>query len=252
MAIIYKHCGQTLFRDLKPQVFTCQSCGAEYEIFSDEISLKNHRCNSCGARIIEVALLKNEAYKDLMQYARSLGASEARMFGVERIRIDENFRSLCEKPRCRNFGKTINCPPHSMMPQKFKEYLNSFMYVLAFKFEFPLDMLVGAERLIKLRLLHDTAVNIENHAKSIGFERARGFSGGSCFRTYCSEFDDCAALEKNGECRFPDKARPSLSGFGVNWHELSKTLGWQMLKDQDGNPNPKSETVMISGLVLVE
>ncbi len=252
MAIIYTHCGQTLFRNLKPVIFTCQSCGAEYEIFSDELKNKNHRCASCGARIADVAILNDEKYRDLIEFAKALEVSEVKVVGAERIRIDEKFRSLCEKPRCRNYAKSANCPPHSMMPHDFKVYLSTFAHVLAFKFDLDISAVSGEERYDKLFMLHDATVKIEQHAKTLGFARARGFSGGSCFRSYCREFDECEALKEGGQCRFPDKARPSLSGFGVNWHELSKILGWEMFKDADGNTNPQSTSVMIAGLVLIE
>jgi hypothetical protein len=40
--------------------------------------------------------------------------------------------------------------------------------------------------------------------------------------------------------------------MGVNWHELSKSLGWAMQKNEDRDLNPKSETVMMAGLVFLE
>jgi hypothetical protein len=40
--------------------------------------------------------------------------------------------------------------------------------------------------------------------------------------------------------------------MGVNWHELSNSLGWMMLKNEAGDMNPMAETVMMAGLVFLE
>jgi hypothetical protein len=86
----------------------------------------------------------------------------------------------------------------------------------------------------------------------LGFERTCGYSSGACKKTLCYEQADCAALQEGGQCRHSDKARPSLSGMGVNWYELSKTLGWVMQKTEDEDLNPKAETIMMAGLVFLE
>lgn len=45
------HCpGYEQFKNLKSFVCTCQKCGAEKEIFSDEFE-KKHTCGKCGAEI---------------------------------------------------------------------------------------------------------------------------------------------------------------------------------------------------------
>jgi anaerobic magnesium-protoporphyrin IX monomethyl ester cyclase len=38
----------------------------------------------------------------------------------------------------------------------------------------------------------------------------------------------------------------------VNWHELSRTLGWDMRKTEDGDVNTEAETIMMAGLVFLE
>jgi hypothetical protein len=40
--------------------------------------------------------------------------------------------------------------------------------------------------------------------------------------------------------------------MGVNWHELSKSLGWAMRKNEDGETNPEADSIMMAGLVFLE
>jgi predicted metal-binding protein len=189
---------------------------------------------------------------ELLTYARSLGISDAKVLYSDRITVDDRFRSQCGEPRCPNYDTSLNCPPHSMPPDQFREHLKGFTLVLAFKFDMPGEAVLGTERREASLLLHETTVAIEQQAQALGFTRARGYSSGACKKTLCNEHAGCAALENGGRCRHPDKARPSLSGMGVNWHELSKTLGWVMQKTEDGDLNPRTETIMMAGLVFLE
>ncbi len=188
----------------------------------------------------------------LMNYARSLGVSDVRLLSVDRIPIEDALRLHCESPRCPNYGTSANCPPHGMTPTAFREFLADYSRVLVFKFDFPLTALQDSERWKTVFRLHDGTASIEHEARNLGYARAQGFSSGGCKHTFCREFDGCIVLEKNEPCRFPDKARPSLSGMGVNWHEISRLLGWRMLKDEEGRSDWAADTVMLAGLVFVE
>ena len=195
---------------------------------------------------------KQDLTPQLLAFAKSLGIGDAKLLKADQVIIEERFRNLCAELPCPNFGTSINCPPHSMTPGQFQELVKGFTLVLAFKFDFPVEAVQGTERREATLLLHETTAAIEHHARSLGFEHARGYSSGACKSTFCSEHRDCAALQNGGRCRHPDKARPSLSGMGVNWHELSRTLDWMMHKDEIGSQIQKSETIMMAGLVFLE
>ncbi|MBM4329322.1 MAG: DUF2284 domain-containing protein [Deltaproteobacteria bacterium] len=192
--------------------------------------------------------MRNERISELLAFARSLGVSDAKLLEVDRIIVEDHFRDLCEEPRCPNYNTSINCPPHSMTPARFRDHIKGFVRVLAFKFDMPMEAVQEASLREAALLLHETTAAIERRAKSLGFERACGYSSGGCKRTLCYEHADCAALQEGGQCRHRDKARPSLSGMGVNWQTLSKSLGWMMHKSEDTGDN----TVMMAGLVFLE
>jgi len=139
--------------------------------------------------------------------------------------IEDRFRRSCEEPRCPSFDTSANCPPHSMLPAGFREIVSEYTRVLAFKFDVPTLALEGEDRREASRLLHETTAAIEHRARRLGFPNARGYSSGGCKQTFCNDHPLCAAIQPGGHCRNPDKARPSLSGMGVNWHNLTGDLG---------------------------
>jgi predicted metal-binding protein len=196
--------------------------------------------------------VSEERISALVAFARSLGVSDVRVIAVDRIVLDDRFRDLCEEPRCPNFGTSIHCPPHSMTPAQFRHQIKAFARVLAFKFDMPHEAVMGPERREAGLLMHEVTASIEYKAKALGFERACGYSGGGCKVTLCYEHDSCAALEDPGTCRHSDKARPSLSGMGVNWHELSKTLAWLPQNHNALSLDANPDTVMMAGLVFLE
>ncbi len=200
----------------------------------------------------QTAGANDERISKLRVFAMSLGIADAKPMPVDRITLEDRFRSLCEKPRCPNYDTSINCPPHTMTPGQFREHITGFTHVLAFKFDMPVEALQGTKRREASLLLHQTTAAIEHRARSLGFDRASGYSSGGCKKTFCHEHEDCAALQEGGQCRHADKARPSLSGMGVNWYDLSKSLGWEMRTDETGDPNPTAGTVMMAGLVFLE
>lgn len=240
------------FYDLKPLDLSCPLCGSEYNVFSDELVNRHHKCRVCGGRIVEVALLRDSRVWDLLDFVRSLGVTDVALLGVDRITVDDRFRDQCEEPRCPNYDSCINCPPYSPTPAWFRDHIKRYIHVLAFKFDMPVEAVQSEKRREAGRLLHETTAIIEHQAQSMGFERASGYSSGGCKRTLCFEHAECAAVQEGGECRNPDIARPSLSGMGVNWNDLSKALGWAMRNMDDEAPNSDTPTVMMAGLVFLE
>jgi predicted metal-binding protein len=196
--------------------------------------------------------LIDKRISELLDFAMSLGIGDAKVFEVGLIPVEDRLRTYCAEPLCPNYNTSVNCPPHSMTPDRFREYVKGFALVLAFKFDMPLEAVRETEMREASLLLHETTAAIEHRAQSVGFERARGYSSGACKLTLCYEHADCEALQEGGQCRHQDKARPSLSGMGVNWHELSRALGWEMQKTEDGALNTRAETIMMAGLVFLE
>jgi hypothetical protein len=68
---------------------------------------------------------------------------------------------------------------------------------------------------------------------------------------FCRDHIDCRVLAEGGACRNSHRARPSMSGFGINVSKLMKSAGWHLdriTRDTDPDDVPMGS---VSGLVLV-
>jgi predicted metal-binding protein len=189
--------------------------------------------------------------KNLLQYARQLGVSSARLMDASRIRVEDDLAKICEDPGCPGYGQGANCPPHVMQPAAFRRLLKQFPRALVFKFDVPTEVLLGDGRFEVSRLVHETAAAIESHALACGYTAARGLAAGSCKRIFCAAEKDCRVIADDGPCRHPDRARPSISGLGVNFFELARRVGWSIEKiTRESDPNQVPMGLM-AGIVLL-
>jgi predicted metal-binding protein len=75
-------------------------------------------------------------------------------------------------------------------------------------------------------LFQKVVAAIEQAAVRMGYSAPKAFAGGSCKKNFCHEHTGCRIVSEGGECRHPQYARPSMSGFGINVSELMKVCGW--------------------------
>ncbi|MCG8618924.1 MAG: DUF2284 domain-containing protein [Desulfobacterales bacterium] len=193
----------------------------------------------------------------LVKFAVSQGATEALILSAEDISTDEKLARFCVTPGCENYGQSKSCPPHVEGPATFTQWLSTYTRALFFKIEVPSELLFSHDRRELFELLHRATAAIEIEAKTMGYSRAKGFAGGSCKATFCYDKLICRVIGakegkeplQKGTCRFPDAARPSMSGYGVNVSGLIATAGWDKEPLMDGEPSKK--TAGLYGLVLI-
>lgn len=189
--------------------------------------------------------------RSLIQHARALGVGDARLIPSVRIQVEENLARICKDPGCPGYGQGANCPPHVMPPASFRELLHEYPEALVFKFDVPTETLLGDGRFEVARIVHETAATLERQAPACGYTAARGFAAGSCKRIFCAEEKDCRVLAENGDCRHPEAARPSISGLGVNFFELARTVGWQIHKITSESDPAEVPMGLMAGIVLL-
>jgi len=193
----------------------------------------------------------SDPLQELIQKAYELGASDARIIPAQSIVAEDRFAEMCSSPQCPGYGLAPSCPPHAMKPDEFRDLLTQYEHALVFKIDVPTEILLSDGRLDVAKLIHEISAGIERLAKEKGYTNSRGFAAGSCKMIFCNEHEKCIVLDKNEDCRFPDQARPSLSGLGVNSLELSKTVGWQFEKiTKDTKPDDVPMGI-IAGMVLI-
>jgi predicted metal-binding protein len=189
---------------------------------------------------------------DLMEVACRLGASKARVICTADISIEDDLADLCKEPRCESFGLAAGCPPYVAGPSAFRKFLKDFKQAVVFKLDVPSESLFSEERQDIFRLLHEIAAGIEQAAIRMGYRYAKAFAGGSCKRIFCRDQPSCRVVGEGGECRYPDDARPSMSGFGINVSRLMQVAGWTMTRAAEESTPGETSMVPVCGLVLVE
>ena len=193
----------------------------------------------------------SDSLQELIQKAFELGVSDAGIIPAQSIVVEDRFAEMCSSPQCPGYGLAPNCPPHAMKPAEFRDLLTQYKHALVFKIDTPTEILLSDGRFDVAKLIHEISAGIERLAKEKGFTNSRGFAAGSCKMIFCKEHAKCIVLDKNEDCRFPDQARPSLSGLGVNFLELSKTLGWQFEKITKDTKPDDVPMGMMAGMVLI-
>jgi predicted metal-binding protein len=187
----------------------------------------------------------------LLQYARELGVSDVRLIEAADIQVEDHLARICRDPGCPGYGQGANCPPHVMKPDAFRQLLRRFPRALVFKFDVPTEVLLGDGRFEVARLVHETAAALEGHALTCGYSAAHGLAAGSCKRIFCAGEKNCRVIDDGGPCRHPNLARPSISGLGVNFFELARTVGWQIEKITRESRPDQVPTGLMAGIVLL-
>ncbi len=187
----------------------------------------------------------------LLEFAAYAGATRVKCLSPESVCVEDSLAAFCREPKCPHFGQSMSCPPHVSGPAGFRKLLQLSRHVIVFRIEIQSSSLHGEDRPIVMRLLHEITAAIEIEAKRLGFTESSGFAGGSCKPSFCDDQPNCRVLTEHGECRHPEHARPSMSGYGVNVGELMKSAGWTTNLFTANNSDHEEQLSWVAGLVLL-
>lgn len=192
----------------------------------------------------------NSVLAELVSHAVALGAAEAAHVGAADIRVDEKFARFCREPGCPHYGLGASCPPSVEGPSAFRAWVGDCADAIVIRLDVPVEILVSNQRYEIMAFLHELVSGVEQAARKMGFIHSRAFAGGSCKELFCSTFSRCQELSSDEGCRNPDKARPSMSGFGIDVGHLMILANWpdKQLGLITGKDQPMS---WVAGLVLV-
>ena len=186
----------------------------------------------------------------LQKKALELGASDAKIISVDGIPVEDEVVEMCKAHLCRGYGRSANCPPHVMGPDRAREWIEKYQTALFFKIDVSPQILLSEDRFRTFKSVYLIASKLEASAREEGFPLAKGLAAGSCKPVFCKG-RVCDQLTDEGECRYPSLARPSMEAVGINVFKLSRNVGWDIhtiLKDSDPEAIPKG---MLAGLVLL-
>ena len=135
-------------------------------------------------------------------------------------------------------------------PSQFRKWCDKSELGLALKIDVPAAVLHSEERLQVMRLLHEVVAGAEQLAVRLHYPRSKGFAGGSCKQIFCKDEKKCLYLSEQKTCRNFSRARPSMSGFGVNVASLMKLAGWDARALNESEADGESMS-WVAGLVLL-
>lgn len=175
--------------------------------------------------------------KDMIHAALEAGAAQAVVIDGTQIVLSAEFRRICESNQCGSYGKCWMCPPNigpiEELMEQVRRYPRALLYQTISEIEDSYD-------------LEGMFAAGANHAQvSQRLQREMVALAGNPFLHLtcggCHLCETCA--KRSGEpCRFPDKALPSLEGYGVDVYNTTKNTPLKYINGQN--------TVTYFGMIL--
>lgn len=163
--------------------------------------------------------------REFIEQALELGCTQAKIIQTRTVVLGNSGRLQCQYG-CRCFGKNLTCPPYAPTADETGPIL----------FEYEKALLIDAEPGTDMR---EVAVQLENSFKKKGFHKAFAMPSRPCGL--------CEVCTVESECKYPDKARPSLHACGIDVSKTASNNGWINAHPQ----RPCSEDHNI-GMILID
>lgn len=160
--------------------------------------------------------------------AIELGAAKAQIVEVDSIPFDAAFREQCAINYCGKYGRCWACPPDIGDIADNIAEAKAYKYALVFQTINPLTDSFDIEGMQEAQAKH-YALTFALHAKAgeLGFSEHMALGAGGCeICPRCSKLDDLP-------CLFPEKALPSLEGYGVNCQQLARLAKMKYINGQN-------------------
>lgn len=163
----------------------------------------------------------NKNFQELIEEAKTLGASDAKIIDVAKIRTGAWTRWKCQFG-CPNYGHKHCCPPNVPTYKETQEFLKEYKKGLLVQFTYKLtkadlknyakrDVAIGNETLKVL-------LELEKMAFLMNYYKAFALKGGTCHLCEtCGEF-----------CNHPTMARPSMEAVGIDVFAFAKDNGYKI------------------------
>jgi predicted metal-binding protein len=198
----------------------------------------------------------------LRDLALELGATEAKVIPADEIVVENRVVLKC-RVGCKEYGKTLMCPPYAPSVEEFRKILSEYSYALVFKVKSKTEATAEVANLLSMdendlssteemkEKIHDFWASwkadkkelikkicvLEKAAVNNGYTFALGFTTGSC--VICDEFNVDGNI-----CTHPTEARYSAQAVGINVLQTLEKAGLPISFPFDKNPES-------FGLVLI-
>jgi predicted metal-binding protein len=164
-----------------------------------------------------------QSFDNLVQQARELGASDAKLIGAQQIVFDPRSFLKC-RFGCGRWGRFWTCQPHTQIsPEQFQLALQRYTTALVILSVDP-------------KVAQEVTLAIEKKAM-LEYGAVYAFA-----MTLCIQCEECAYPEP---CRFPHLARPAPDGLGVDIGKTVEPLGFKVEFDREGNLLPAWYSIVL-------
>jgi predicted metal-binding protein len=185
-------------------------------------------------------MTRENVVEAIRRKARELGASSTQLISTKDIYAEHWVRQKCQYG-CSRYAKRFTCPPYSPTPEETSKILPEYRQALLVHFADVRDE--------KRPVVHEIMFNLEREAFLNGLYKAFAYAAGPC--RLCA---NCVAEEIQGpneyskkECKFPEKARPSLEAAGVNVFRTASKAGYPIRVIRQ-----KGDCFTLFGLLLLD
>ena len=120
---------------------------------------------------------------------------------------------------CPRYGKFYVCPPHTPTSDQTRAVLDSYNRVILFQLQWTKGEQSGRE----ISKYTDNVVSMETEMFLDGFYRALSMLCGPCI--LCRHTESSCGILNDESCRFPEKARPSMEGCGIDVFQTAHNHG---------------------------
>lgn len=152
--------------------------------------------------------------KNLTKYIKravKLGAKDAKIIPAKTIATGEWVRLKCQFG-CDLYGERLTCPPRSPTPETTRRMLTQYKRAILIHGDEKTDIC-------------DIVASLEKEIFLDGYYKAFGMACGPC--------ELCSACSK--ECRYPEKARPSMEACGIDVYATARANGLPIEVLRSGN-----------------
>lgn len=197
---------------------------------------------------------KGGNFKFLLDLAKKLGATDAKIVGSDKIAVENRVLLKC-RSGCATYGHKLVCPPFTPSPDEFRKMLKEYDKVLVVKFkgEAEADEETGRNLSKGLCTHPDVPQDLREHVKKFweawnadkrrillkmlelekaafnqGYTLALALTAGSC--TLCEK------CNVTGNCVYPTMARLPEHSLGVNVKKTLKNIGMPIKFPFEKNP----------------
>lgn len=150
-----------------------------------------------------------------IQLALDCGAAKAVMLEGSRLVTSPTFRDICRSNGCGKYGSCWVCPPEIGEIEPLIASLSAYRHVLWYQTIASIEDSFDIEGMLDAGKHHaQVSQAIHTALKTVGTDHFLHLSCGGCHL--------CERCAKPLPCRHPDRALPSLEGYGVDVYNTTK------------------------------